>query len=322
MSGNVFKIMAKKLLNSTIIRLALVLILLLILISIISPIFFNLNNLLEILKASSIIGIAAIGVTIAMIAGCIDLSVASIIPFGAVVLGILVKFGYNSFLSIALALLACGLMGFLNGILVVKLGIDALVITLGTMSIIGGLNYILVYAAYGAGQITIISDVVGFIGRGFVVHIPFTVILLIVISLLGYLFLQHTATGSRLFAIGENINTAYLSGILVNRHRILVLIISAIMAGIGGIILTGRGMQVDPSTTAASYTDIIAAVVLGGTAFSGGKGSIQGTIIGIAILGIITNALIILNVNSFWQLVVKGMILLIGLYSQRIKENI
>lgn len=272
--------------------------------------FFTAKNLLNVLRQTSTSMIVAIGMTYVLILGGIDLSVGSVACLaGSLSAGLMVK---NS-VPVAPALLAGVLVGILagvfNGIIIAKAKIPAFIVTLATMSTARGLA--LVYT--GGRPISGIPEPALFLGRGYILFgIPVPVIIMLVVIVVSFIVLRTTTFSRHIFAIGGNEECARLSGIKVDRSKVIVYGISGMCAAITGILLTMRLASGQPALGEGLELDAIAAVVLGGTSLNGGKGYVFGTMIGCLFLTVMGNGFNILQISSFWQQVFKGIIILIA----------
>lgn len=273
-----------------------------------SPYFLSLNNFLNILNQASVVGTTAVGVTLVMITGGVDLSVGSIISLSADIAATVMNGSDgNGPLAILLAVGAGAVVGLVNGVLVAKRNVPSFILTLGTGAAVQGLG--LLYTGGTASGVIApwFQHTIG--GRPYL-HVPGVVFVFAAIVLVGLLIEKTTAFGSRLFLVGSNIRAAELSGIAVDRVLILAYTLSGTAAGIGGVVLLGR-VGVSSAFAGQTYTfDVLASVLLGGTTFQGGRGGIAGTIAGVLLLVVAFNLVNILGLNFNTQLVVKGAIII------------
>jgi ribose transport system permease protein len=292
-------------------------ILLCIVMSILSPVFLTLTNLRNVIRQSSIYGIMAVGMTFIILTGGIDLSVGSILALaGAIAAGSL-KAGVNLWLIILLAL-AIGIgCGFINGLFITIGRITPFVVTLGMMSIARGLTLI-----YTKGYpISGLNESFRFIGGGDLLAIPFPIILFILTVVVAWAILTQTRLGRYTYAIGGNEETVKLSGINANRYKTIVYVISGIAAAISALILTSRLNSAEPVAGQGYELDVIAAVVIGGTSLMGGRGSVWGTLIGALLIGVINNGMNLLGISPYFQLVVKGLIIIGAVLLDRLRQE-
>lgn len=289
-------------------RTAVVLILILIIATVLSDAFLTVDNLLNVTRQVAIVAIVAAGMTFVILTGGIDLSVGPILALaGAISASVLAKTN-SVFLAIIVAILVGIAFGLFNGIFITKGGIPPFIVTLATMVLIRGC--VLVFT--NGSPIAIKSKAYKFIGKGYIIGIPFPIIILIFIFALGYLILKYTKFGRSVFSIGGNREVSRLSGINVKRTETLVYTISGLLAGITGIILTSRLGSAQPTAGNGYELDAIAAVILGGTSLAGGQGAILPTVIGALILGVLDNILTLMNVNPFAASIVKGIVILLA----------
>lgn len=281
--------------------------------------FLTVRNLLNVLDQVTVLGIMAVGMTFVILIGGIDLAVGSILALAMMVMGFLFKeVGMPMELAIAAALLAAAACGAMSGLLTTLFSVPAFISTLAMMSIARGL----------ANMITDGQQIVGFPAwfslLAFIRHggfLTFTVGLMLVVFLLGWLFLRYSSSGRSLYAIGGNPEVARLAGINVKFMTVLVYVISGLLAGLAGIVLAMRLDSVQPTAGFTYELDTIAAVVIGGTSLSGGQGSIFGTIIGVLIIGVLRNGLNLLGVSPFSQSVVIGVVIALAVAAEAFKRR-
>lgn len=281
--------------------------------------FLSFRNFLNILDQITVLGIMAVGMTFVILIGGIDLSVGSVLALSMMVLGYLnVQAGLPMSVAIAGALLASALSGFVSGILNTAFRVPAFIATLAMMSIARGL----------ANMITNGSQIIGFppwFNMGAIIrHFGFltmTVAVMLIVFALAILFLRYRQGGRTLYAIGGNPEVARLAGINVSYTTVLVYVTSAVLSGLGGILLAARLDSVQPSSGVAYELDAIAAVVIGGTSLSGGTGGVVGTIIGVLIIGVLRNGLNLLGVSPFLQAVIIGTVVVLAVAAETIKQR-
>lgn len=285
--------------------------------SILSPNFLTVNNILNVLRQVSINALIAFGMTFVILTGGIDLSVGSILALAGALTGGFLAGGMDPLLAVLVGILIGFALGAINGFIITKGKVAPFIATLATMTIYRGLTLV-----YTDGRpITNFTESTFFnsIGRGYVLGIPIPVIIMIIIFIISYFILRKTTFGKSVYAIGGNEEATRLSGIKVDRIKIIVYSISGALAALAGIILTSRLNSAQPTAGASYELDAIAAVVLGGTSLSGGKGRIFGTLVGALIIGVLNNGLNLLNVSSFYQQVVKGGVILLAVLLDRKK---
>lgn len=294
------------------------LIILMAVITIINSNFLTANNLLNLLLQVTSNALIAFGMTFVILTGGIDLSVGSILALSSALTAGLLGSGMPVTLAILVSLILGCILGMMNGLLISYGKLAPFIVTLATMTIFRGAT--LVYT--NGNPITKgLSDtfLFQFLGQGYIVGIPFPVIIMFIVFIVLYVLLHKTAFGKSVYAIGGNEKAAYISGVKLNKVKIIIYSISGIMASISGLIITSRLSSAQPTAGASYEMDAIAAVVLGGTSLSGGKGRILGTLIGALIIGVLNNGLNIIGVSAFWQQVVKGVVILIAVLIDRFK---
>lgn len=294
------------------------LIILMAVITIINSNFLTANNLLNLLLQVTSNALIAFGMTFVILTGGIDLSVGSILVLSSALTAGLLGSGMPVTLAILISLILGCILGMMNGLLISYGKLAPFIVTLATMTIFRGAT--LVYT--NGNPITKgLSDtfLFQFLGQGYIVGIPFPVIIMFIVFIVLYVLLHKTAFGKSVYAIGGNEKAAYISGVKLNKVKIIIYSISGIMASISGLIITSRLSSAQPTAGASYEMDAIAAVVLGGTSLSGGKGRILGTLIGALIIGVLNNGLNIIGVSAFWQQVVKGVVILIAVLIDRFK---
>ena len=276
-------------------------------ISFISPQFLTVSNWTIIITQVSINALLAFGVTFVIITGGIDLSLGSIVAVAGVSAAMLAHpDSYPVLVPVFAGLFAGLLIGAFNGFIITKSKIAPFIVTLGTMTIGRGLALIL----SNGRPVSNLSDSFVFIGSGKLMGIPLLIIILICIFIICSVILNKTILGRYIYAVGGNEQAARASGINVTQVKMAVYSISGVLAGLAGILLTSRITTGQPNAGAGFELDAIAAVVIGGTSTTGGKGSISGTLVGVLLIGVINNSLDLLNVTSYYQQVVMGIIII------------
>jgi ribose transport system permease protein len=275
--------------------------------SVLSERFFAISNMLIVMRQTSIVAFLAVGMSFVILGAGIDLSVGSVLAFsGAVGAGVMQNGGI--FFGILAGLALGTALGAFNGIVITKLKIPAFIATLAMMAIARGGTLV-----YTDGRpITGLPSSFAFLGRGYIGNVPFPIILMLIIFILAYIILKLTRFGRYVYATGGNINAARASGIKVDNVIISTFAISGFLSGLTGMVLASRLNSAQPTAGVGYELDAIAAVVLGGTNLFGGEGELWGTLIGAFIMGILNNGLNMLNVSSFYQQVVKGIVILIA----------
>lgn len=291
------------------------LILLIIVVSILNPSFLDLSNLLNLLRQISINGLIAFGMTFIILTGGIDLSVGSILALSSAFIALMITSGVDPIIALIIGVLIGFVLGAVNGLLVTKGNMAPFIATLATMTIFRGLTLVIT----DGNPITNLGDSYLFqlFGKGYFIGIPVPAVTMIIVFVILLIILQKTTFGRHTYAIGGNEVAAKISGIKVNKIKILIYGISGLMSALAGGILTSRLNSAQPTAGTSYELDAIAAVVLGGTSLTGGKGRIVGTLIGVLIIGVLNNGLNLLGVSSFYQQVVKGVVILIAVLIDR-----
>ncbi|WP_320128578.1 ABC transporter permease [uncultured Sphaerochaeta sp.] len=292
------------------------------LLSLMTDTFLTNNNIISVLRQISINMFIALGMTYVIILGGIDLSVGSIVAMsGTLTVGFTMTQGLPLWLAILLGLAIGSLAGFLNGLIIAKFKVPAFIVTMAMMNIASGIAYV-----YSGGRSTRIKDPFFIkIGTGYLFDvIPLPVVYMAVLIALFSFLLNKTKFGTYIYAIGGNRESARLSGVPIFKVEIIVYTITGLLSAFAGLVLSSRMYSGQPSVGSGYELDAIAACVLGGVSMSGGKGSISGTVIGAMVIGIISNGLNLMGVSSFWQLIVKGIIILCAILidTQKGKESI
>ncbi|MFO3665532.1 ABC transporter permease [Anaerococcus sp. ENR0831] len=296
----------------------LALIILMVFVSILNPTFLQANNLMNLMRQLIINGFIALGMTFVILTGGIDLSVGSTLAVTSAIFAGLLQNGMNTILAILIALGLGLILGLINGFLITKGKLAPFIVTLATMTIFRGLTLVYTDGRPIAGPKD--NFAFQFLGKGQFFGVPFQVILFALAFLILWTILNKTALGRKIYAVGGNEKASFISGINIDKVKISVYVISSLMAVLSGLVLTSRLNSAQPTAGVAYEMDAIAAVVLGGTSMAGGSGSLTGTLIGILILGVLNNGLNLLGVSSFYQQIVKGIVILIAVLIDR-KRN-
>lgn len=275
-----------------------------------SPYFFTVGNLLNVARQVSVNAIVAVGMTYVIILAGIDLSVGSVMALvGALAAGLL-QSGWPILPVLGVSVVVGALAGLFNGYFVAYQGIPAFIVTLSTMTIFRGLAFI----RTGGYAIPISNQVLLDLGRGYLGPVPIPVILMVVIVVIGQVVLTRTKFGRHSLAVGGNEEAARLSGVHVERVKLIIYTMAGVWAAVAGLVLAGRLGAGSANSATDTGLDAVAAVVLGGTDLFGGRGTITGTILGTFIIGVISNGLTLLNVQPFFQMVIKGFIILFAVW--------
>ena len=272
-----------------------------------SDTFFTENNIFNIFKQVAVVGIVSVGMTMVLLTGGIDLSVGSTIGVACVLTATLLLAGVNVILTIIITLIACTAIGMLNGFFINVLKIPPLITTLGMMTSLRGTAYLI------TGGLPIFgfeSDIL-VLGKGMIFGvIPVQMVIMVVIFILGWLFLDKTRFGRYIYGVGGNEEATRLSGVNVKKIKYIVYAISGFLSGLAGVVLLARVNSGQPKAGDGYEMNVITAVVLGGVSISGGEGKIGFVIIGVLFMGVLTNGMIMLNVDTYVQQVIQGFALL------------
>ncbi len=283
-----------------------------------SPFFLTSDNMFNVLRQVSTNSNIALAMTLAIIIGGIDLSVGAVVALaGTLAAGFITNQHLSVTTAICLAMMIGTLIGLLNGLIIAYGKIPAFITTLATMNLARGMAFV-----YSGGMpIRTFVDVFNNIGVGYFGPIPLPVMYSIIFVIIVFLILNRTRLGPHIYAIGGNREAARFSGVNTPRVEVFVYTLSGFLAAFSGVVLACRMYSGQPSVGSGFEMDAIAAAVLGGTSMSGGIGKISGTIIGVLIIGILNNGLNLLNINSFWQLIVKGIVILIAVFMDISKKR-
>ena len=281
-------------------------------VSFISPSFFSIDNLLNILRQSSVNAIIAVGMTFVILTSGIDLSVGSVLALTGALAATMLGLDLNLLVVVTLTLAAGAALGCISGWIIAKGRVQPFIATLATMTLLRGVTMVYTdgrpISAFGG----LYSGAFSTIGTGYFLGIPVPVYIMALVFTVGWYVLNHTRLGRYVYALGGNESATRLSGINVDRIKLAVYGISGALSALAGIIVTSRLASAQPTAGTGYELDAIAAVVLGGTSLTGGKGRITGTLVGVLIIGILNNALNILNVSSYYQLIAKALVILLA----------
>jgi ribose/xylose/arabinose/galactoside ABC-type transport system permease subunit len=287
--------------------------------SVLSPYFFSVSNMLNILLATSTIGILAIGATLILSSNGLDLSVGSVLGFSGVAGAYLVAIlGFPWPFAIIGALVAGAFAGAINGFLITRTRIPAFIVTLGMLGIARG--FALIFAPNG-GAIYGLSPEIVFLGQGRPLGIPTPVIILALTALCAHYLLAYSRFGRHTLAMGDSEAAARATGINVERQRWILYTLSGLAAGLAGLVFMARVNAGDPTAGLSYELTAITAAIIGGTSLFGGKGSILGTMVGALIMGVLQNGLNLLAVPSFWQQVAIGTVLILAVYIDQLQTS-
>jgi ribose transport system permease protein len=276
-----------------------------------SDVFFTQGNMFGVARAFSLIAIVAIGQTMVIITGGIDLSVGSVLALSGITTGMLLGEGWPLPLAMIAGVLTGSVTGLINGLLITMIGLPPFIATLGTLGIARGLVYVLTKGypvTISRGE----NDFLLNLGQGYVGSIPIPVIIMAVITVLGTIFLSQSTIGRYIYAVGGNEEAARLAGINVTLVKLLVYTLSSTLAALAGLILVARLVSAQPSAGLGFELPVIAAAIIGGTSLLGGEGTILGAVLGAAIIGVLDNGIVLLGINTYAQQIVVGVVILLA----------
>ena len=293
------------------------LILMCIVLTIASDKFLTLTNLMTIIKQISIQSIVAIGMTMIIISGNIDLSVGSLVALCSVSCAMLMNKGLPTIIAVLAAVIIGAFAGFITGGVTAKLKLHSFLVTLALMTALRGLAQTLTNGRPVAGLPSSFSKV----ASGTVGPVPLLVIYMIVLYAIFMYVMKYTAFGRSIYAVGSNQESARLSGINIEKVKTLVFILSGALCGIAGVLLTAKVRSGDPTCANAWEMDTIAGAIIGGTDMNGGEGKLGGTIIGLLFVGILANGMVLLGVSAYMQSVIKGLVIFMAVIINSIQKR-
>jgi ribose transport system permease protein len=280
-----------------------------------APYFSRVNNILNVISQIAVTAIIAIGQTYVIITAGIDLSVGSILALSGMLGGMTLFYQQNIFVAMAVAILTAAAAGLFNGLLVGVAKIPAFIVTLGTMGIASSLTYVI----SNGNSYAQFPKVYSALGNDALFGVPYYLILVILLFVIGSFVLVKTKLGRMLYAIGSNEEAVRLSGVNVKLYIVLPYVITGFLTGIAAIVNSSRLMAVDPTMGKDLQMDTLAAVVIGGTSLAGGRGSLFGTAIGVLLIGFLRNSLNLLGVNPFWQGTAVGGVIIVAVLAERLR---
>jgi len=283
-----------------------------------TDVFFSPRNILNIGMGVAILGVLAISQTTVIVSGGLDISVGAIVGLTTVATAMTIQATQSAGLGLASGVMIGGIAGLVNGILITYGRVNAIIVTLGTMSIFRGVAFIL-----SDGQsISIFDATFRWIGIGRIMGLPVPIWILVCVAIAFWIFLHKSIPGRNLYAIGGNPVVARLSGMNLNRYRVAMYILSGAVAGIGGILLAARTGSGQPiSGSQGLELEAITAAFLGGCAMQGGKGTVVGALLGVAMIGILNNGMILTAVPTFYQMLAKGALLILAVLLAEYRLN-
>ena len=308
---------ARRILGNEAVALLLAWLLLSLVFAIWSPYFLNVQNGLNIGRSVAVTLIVACGTTVALVAGLIDLSIASVMNLTAVVIGSVHGAGLPMGVAILVGIASGTFVGLVNGLVITRLRINPIIVTLATAGIVQGAAYI---ATSGEAK-PISSSTLNYIGTSSILGVPVSIVMCAVAAIITFLVLRKTIFGRMVYMIGGNPVASSLAGINIDRWRVLFLVVSSFSASLAGVLLLAKVGSVIPDAATGTELSIIAAVILGGTSLAGGAGTMQGTVVGVLILGTLTNGMTLLNINAYWQSIAAGVVLILAVAADRLRTG-
>ncbi len=283
-----------------------------------SPYFLSMGNLINVMLSMSVIGVMAAVSTLVLIGRGLDLSLGSVVALVGVVTATALENGYHWGAATAIGLTVGALCGWVNGLLIVCLGINSIIVTIGTLSVYRGIAY-----AVAEGRSLFVSDeTISMIGAGRFGLIPAAVILMLLVFAFCHVVATHTRIGRTLYAVGANPRASRLSGISIRSYRLWIFVVSGVSAAVAGILLIGQAATAVPAAAIGYELLVITAVLLGGASLHGGEGRISGTLLGVLIIGVLNNGMALLGVNSYYQTIAHGALLLLAVTIDQLRRGI
>jgi len=294
-----------------------VLVIICIFFAVLTPNFLTQNNIINVVRQASINIVLAAGMTFVILTGGIDLAVGSVLGFTGVIAVAVSLIPALSWAAVPIALLAGLLVGVLTGMTVAYVGLPPFIVTLGTFTAVRGLAYL------AAGGTTVINSKMGFawIGNGYLGPVPWLVIIALLTIAVSAFILHGTVLGVHVYAVGGNAQAARLTGIPVPLVLVFVYGVNGLLAGLGGVMSASRLYSAQGQLGIGYELDAIAAVFLGGTSSSGGSGTVFGSLIGALIIAVLNNGLTLMNVSFYWQLVIKGAVIILAVMLDKIRTR-
>jgi ribose/xylose/arabinose/galactoside ABC-type transport system permease subunit len=272
------------------------------------PNFLSVRNIFNVLRQVAIVGICSVGMTFIILTGGMDLSAGSVIGLTAVAGALIMASGLPPILAVLVSLLIGVMSGFINALFINNFGVAPIIMTLGMMTSLRGVAFIIC----GGLPVYKIPESFLFLGQGYIGVIPIPVVIMIIVFSGGYFILNKTTFGRSVYGIGGNREASRLSGVDVKKHIYIIYTMAGAFYALAGSILLARVNSGQPRAGEGYEMDVITACILGGISVSGGEGRIGGVIIGVLMMGTLTNGMVIMNINEFWQRVVKGFVLILA----------
>jgi ribose/xylose/arabinose/galactoside ABC-type transport system permease subunit len=279
--------------------------------------FLSVRNIFNILRQVSIVGICSVGMTFVILTGGMDLSVGSVIGVTSVAGALMLSGGVSSIIAVPAALLIGFTSGLINAFFINTFNVAPIIMTLGMMTSLRGIAYIIC----GGLPVYKIPESYLFLGQGYVWGIPVQVIIMAIIFAFGYFVLNKTSFGRSVYGIGGNREASRLAGVNVKKNLYIIYTMAGMLYSAAGLILLARVNSGQPRSGEGYEMDVITACILGGISVSGGEGRIGGVIIGVLMMGTLTNGMVIMNITEFWQWVVKGFVLIIAVTVDQLAKS-
>ena len=300
-----------------IIGLFLCLVALVVLFATASPYFLSVQNLSNMLLSVSVIGTMAAISTLVLVSRGLDLSVGSIVGLVGVVAALTIQASGSPFLGIVVGLLAGAVCGALNAALYVNVGINSIIVTIGTLSIFRGVAFVI----SGGQTLNVFDEFMLALGAGRLFGIPYSVVLMLLLFVACHLIATHTRVGRTLYAIGANPRASRLAGIPLGKYRYAIFVANGICAGLAGLLLIGQAATAVPAAGVGYELLVITAVLLGGTSLQGGEGRVMGTLLGVVIIGVLSNGMTLVGIDSYYQIIAHGALLLLAVALDRMRQG-
>jgi ribose transport system permease protein len=297
---------------------------LIVVMAILSPYFLEPENIFNVLRNMSTISIMAIGMTMVIITGGIDLSVGAVLAVSAMLAArLMVQFGINPWLAFLCGLAFGSLLGCINGLIITKVGVNAFITTLGMMSVARGLTFLFASGLRGtvASNMPMRDPALNFLGSGYIGPVPFPVIEAAVLVIIASIFLANTVLGRQIYAVGSNEQAARLSGVDIDGVRLFCYTLTGLLAAYAGIMTGGLLSTAATNAGTGSELDVIAAAVIGGASLSGGEGTIYGAVIGAGIMVILRNAFVLLSLPGYLQTITIGVVIVAAVALDRLRRR-
>jgi len=297
---------------------------LVVIMSVASPYFLEPQNIFNVLRNMSTISIMAIGMTMVIITGGIDLSVGSVLAMTAMLTArLMVQFGMSPWLALLAGLVAGAMVGGINGLIITKVQVNPFITTMGMMSICRGLTYLLASGLVGtvASNMPMRNEALNFLGAGYIGPVPFPVIEMVILVVLGSLFLANTVLGRQIYGVGSNEQASRLSGVDVDRVRLFCYTMAGLLAAYAGVMTAGLLSTAATNAGIGTELDVIAAAVIGGASLSGGEGTVYGAVIGAAIMAVLRNAFVLLGLPVYLQTVSIGVVIILAVALDRLRRR-